>query len=92
MEPELWGEAETLQVVVMVNDSEPLCPRGTEEVFQALEDNQVALPGFPCDWRQLQGVGGDTVGRPLPQSFPTDICCKFYILLSLPWFRYPRSQ
>lgn len=32
------------------------------------------------------------MGHPLPQSFPTDICCKFYILLSLPWFRYPRSR
>lgn len=36
------SEAETLKMV-MVNDTEPLCPRGTEEVFQALEDNQVAL-------------------------------------------------
>lgn len=24
-------------------DFDPLCPRGTEEIFQALEDNQVAL-------------------------------------------------
>lgn len=50
------------------------------------------LPGFSLsDWWQLR-EGEETVGCPLPQSFPTDICCKFYILLSLPWFRYPRSQ
>ena len=24
-----------------------------------------------------------------PPALPTDICCKFYILLLLPWFLYP---
>lgn len=36
-------------------------------------------------------LGGEErqLGTP-PPALPTDICCKFYILLSLPWFLYPR--
>lgn len=29
---------------------------------------------------------------PPPPALPTDVCCKFYILLLLPWFLYPRRE
>lgn len=29
---------------------------------------------------------------PPPPALPTDICWEFYILLSLPWFLYPRRE
>lgn len=38
------------------------------------------------------GRGKKGSGESPPPSLPTNICCKFYILLSLPWFLYPRRE
>lgn len=36
--------------------------------------------------------GEEGIWTPPPPALPIDVRCKFYILLSLPWFLYPRRE